>query len=189
MSPRTKRITRRATRRPPASGRKPTDRISARDVSMTADELQIFHCQFQPLFQSREQRSWSLLYLCGQLSNLERKTIEPILRSVIEPGSLVNTDEYVIYNRLPEWGYEHKTVCHAAGEYARDEDGDGFCEVHVNTIEGFWSLTKRGIGGVYHSVSKKHLQDYLSEYAWRYNRRNDSESLFESLLLRASLRT
>ena len=83
MSARHKRTTRRASRRPPASGRKPTDRISARDVSMTADELQFFHRQFQPLFQRREQRAWSLLYLCGQLSNLERKTIEPMVLSLL----------------------------------------------------------------------------------------------------------
>src|SRR3954454_22365276 len=53
-----------------------------------------------------------------------------------------HTDEYGIYARLPTWGYQHKTVCHGRGEYARDEDGDGFCEVHVNTIEGFWSLLR-----------------------------------------------
>lgn len=47
-----------------------------------------------------------------------------------------------IYCRLPEWGYGHKTVNHGAGEYARDEDGDGFHEVHVNTMEGFWSLLR-----------------------------------------------
>ena len=52
------------------------------------------------------------------------------------------TDEYDIYSRLDEWGYGHETVCHATGEYARDDDGDGFCEVHVNTIEGFWSLLR-----------------------------------------------
>jgi hypothetical protein len=46
------------------------------------------------------------------------------------------------YSRLPAWSYRHKTVCHGRGEYARDEDGDGFCEVHVNTIEGFWSLLR-----------------------------------------------
>lgn len=45
------------------------------------------------------------------------------------------TDEYNIYNRLEQWGYEHQSVCHATGEYARDDDGDGFCEVHVNTQE------------------------------------------------------
>src|SRR3954466_1707996 len=45
-------------------------------------------------------------------------------------------------SRLENWGYGHKTVCHAHGEYARDDDGDGFCEVHVNSIEGFWSLLR-----------------------------------------------
>jgi hypothetical protein len=45
--------------------------------------------------------------------------------------------------------------------------------VHTNTLEGFWSLVKRGIGGVYHSVSSKHLQSYLDEYAFRYNHRGD----------------
>jgi SRSO17 transposase len=85
MSPRNKRTNHRATCRPPASGREPTNRISARDVSMTADELQVFHRQFQPLFQRREQRAWSLLYLCGQLSNLERKTIEPMVLSLLGP--------------------------------------------------------------------------------------------------------
>jgi SRSO17 transposase len=50
---------------------------------MAADELQVFHRQFQPLFPRREQRAWSLLYLCGQLSNLERKTIEPMVLSLI----------------------------------------------------------------------------------------------------------
>ena len=49
-------------------------------------------------------------------------------------GSLVYTDEYDIYARLEPWGYKHQTVCHSAGEYARDEDGDGFCEVHVIPI-------------------------------------------------------
>jgi transposase len=40
------------------------------------------------------------------------------------------------------WGYGHKSVNHGRGEFARDEDGDGFCEVHVNTMEGFWSLLR-----------------------------------------------
>jgi transposase len=52
------------------------------------------------------------------------------------------TDEYDSYAKLPQWGYSHKTVCHSKREFARDEDSDGFCEVHVNTIEGFWSLLR-----------------------------------------------
>ena len=49
-------------------------------------------------------------------------------------------DEYAIYSKLIAWGYSHKSVCHSAAENARDEEGDGFYEVHVNTMEGFWSL-------------------------------------------------
>ena len=64
------------------------------------------------------------------------------VKSTITPGSLIFTDEYKIYARLITWGYQHKSVSHARGEYARDEDGDGFHEVHVNTIEGFWSLLR-----------------------------------------------
>ena len=54
--------------------------------------------------------------------------------------------------------------------------------VHTQTIEGFWSLLKRGIGGVYHAVSTKYLQSYCDEYAYRYNHRNDPQPMFTSLL-------
>ena len=74
------------------------------------------------------------------LANVQQRTIRPIIEGAVAPGSLVHTDEYAVYARLPAWGYRHKTVCHGRGEYARDEDGDGFCEVHVNTMEGVWSL-------------------------------------------------
>jgi hypothetical protein len=63
-----------------------------------------------------------------------------IIQAIIAPDTLIYTDEYDIYEKLNEWGYQHKTVCHSKGEFARDEDGGGFCEVHVNTIEGFWYL-------------------------------------------------
>ena len=72
------------------------------------------------------------------LENVKQPSIFPLIQSTIAPGTLVYTDEYDIYHRLPAWGYGHKTVCHSRGEYARDEDGDGFHEVHVNTMEGFW---------------------------------------------------
>ncbi|MGI0484477.1 transposase [Pantanalinema rosaneae CENA516] len=63
-----------------------------------------------------------------------------LVKATIAAGSLIYTDEYGIYNALPEWGYEHKTVCYSAGEYAHDDDWDRFREVYVNTMEGFWSL-------------------------------------------------
>ena len=76
------------------------------------------------------------------LANVQQATIEPILRATIALGTIVYTDEYDIYARVTQWGYEHKTVNHGRKEYARDDDGDGFCEVHVNTMKGFWSLLR-----------------------------------------------
>jgi len=57
------------------------------------------------------------------LANVQQATIKPVITAAVTPGTLVHTDEYAIYARLPAWGYEHKTVCHAHGEYVRDEDG------------------------------------------------------------------
>jgi len=69
-------------------------------------------------------------------------TIQPLIMRFIALGTRVYTDEYDIYHRLPEGGFDHRTVCHGRGGYARDDDGDGFHEVHVNTAEGFWSLLR-----------------------------------------------
>ena len=76
------------------------------------------------------------------LENVQQKTIEPLIRATVCPGTQMDTDEYDIDARLRDWGFVHSTVCRGQGEYARDEDGDGFDEVHVNTIEGFWSLLR-----------------------------------------------
>jgi hypothetical protein len=70
-------------------------------------------------------------------ANVQQNTIQPLFKQTIQLGSLIFTDEYDIYARLEAWGYQLNTVNHSAGEYARDEDGDGFHEVHVNTVEGF----------------------------------------------------
>lgn len=76
------------------------------------------------------------------LANVQQITIKPIIEAVVMKGSLLYTDEYNIYDRLSLWGYRHQSVCHSRGEYARDEDGDSFHEIHVNTMEGFWSLLR-----------------------------------------------
>jgi len=97
MSQRTKPPQRRASRRPPASGRKPSYRLTRRDVTTSADELLAYGRQFQALFQRREQREWFLLYLCGQLSNLERKTIEPMILELIgpDPNAIRGMQQYI----------------------------------------------------------------------------------------------
>ena len=55
-------------------------------------------------------------------------------------------------------------------------------KAHTNTIEGFWSLLKRGINGVYHAVGEKYLQNYINEYAFRYNHRKDDKPMFKTVL-------
>ena len=94
------------------------------------------------------------------LADVRQKTIQPVIGTVVTKGTLVHTDEYRSYARLPAWGYRHKTVCHGRGEYARDEDGDGFCEVHVNTVEGFWSLLRSWLRP-HRGISQDKLPLYL----------------------------
>ena len=115
------------------------------------------------------------------VDNVSRATLMPHIQERVLPTANVYTDEMSSYDPLRGKGYNHDRVNHSAKVYV---SGD----VHTNTIEGFWSLVKRGIDGVYHSVSAKHLQGYLNEYAWRYNHRDDGRAMFELALLRAASR-
>ncbi len=111
--------------------------------------------------------------------NVRKATLMPHVQRRVLPASIIYTDELRSYDGLRKAGYHHDRINHSEQVYV---SGD----VHVNTMEGFWSLLKRGISGVYHSVSAKHLQGYLNEYAWRYDHRADERSQFETLLLRAA---
>lgn len=115
------------------------------------------------------------------LANVQQKTIQPILKQTIQLGSLIFTDEYDIYARLNDWGYQHKTVNHSAGEYARDEDGDGFHEVHVNTMEGFWSLLRSWLRP-HRGISQEQLPVYLGFFEFIHNVRRRGKALLGSLL-------
>ena len=115
------------------------------------------------------------------LPNVQQATIKPVIQDVVAPGALVHTDEYDIYARLPAWGYRHRTVCHARGEYARDEDGDGFCEIHVNTIEGFWSLLRSWLRP-HRGISQDKLPLYLGFFQFVYNARRRGKALLGALV-------
>jgi transposase-like protein len=80
---------------------------------------------------------------------------------------LLCTDQWVGYKHLDK-EYPHQTIGHAAGEYVLDA-------VHTQTIEGFWSLIKRGMIETYHRVSKKYLPLYLAEFQFRYNNRENAD--------------
>lgn len=115
------------------------------------------------------------------LPNVQQATIKPIVQSTIVPGTLIYTDEYAIYDRLETWGYSRKSVCHGSGEYARDEDGDGFHEVHVNTMEGFWSLLRSWLRP-HRGISQCYLPIYLGFFEFVHNVKKRGKALLNSLL-------
>ena len=115
------------------------------------------------------------------LANVQQTTIKPIIEGAVAKGTLVHTDEYSIYARLPAWGYRHKTVCHGRGEYARDEDDDGFCEVHVNTIDGFWSLLRSWLRP-HRGISQNKLPLYLGFFQFVHNARRRGKTLLTTLV-------
>lgn len=115
------------------------------------------------------------------LENVKQATIKPLIETVVASGTKIFTDEYDIYYRLPQWGYEHKTVNHGSGEFARDEDGDGFHEVHVNTIEGFWSLLRSWLRP-HRGISQEKLPIYLGFFEFVHNVRKRGKALLTSLV-------
>ena len=115
------------------------------------------------------------------LANVQQQTIKPIIQATVSAGTLIYTDEYDIYARLETWGYSHKSVCHSAGEYARDEDGDGFCEVHVNTMEGVWSLLRSWLRP-HRGISQEKLPIYLGFFEFVHNARKRGKALLDNLL-------
>ena len=115
------------------------------------------------------------------LENVKRLTIGPLIERTIAKGTSAYTDEYDMYSRLFEWGYGHETVYHAAGEYARDDVGDGFREVHVNTLEGSWSLLRSWLRP-HRGIPLESLPLYLGFFEFVHNVRARGKRLLEALI-------
>jgi transposase-like protein len=103
----------------------------------------------------------------------DQATVEKIVAENIAHESRLHTDESRLYFRASDLFATHETVKHSAGEYARDD-------VHTNSAEGYFSIFKRGMRGIYQHCAEKHLHRYLAEYDFRYNHRvrlgfNDGE--------------
>jgi transposase-like protein len=110
-----------------------------------------------------ESRSFHLPRRHARLQSLSDK-----VREHVDSDATVYTDAYTAYAGLDEFFKTHASVNHSRDEWVR---GD----VHTNTIEGFFSLLKRGIFGIYHHVSEQHLHRYLNEFDYRYSRRKDDD--------------
>jgi transposase len=109
------------------------------------------------------------------VTNTDQKTLIPEVEDRVMKTVNVYTDEMSSYEPLTEKGFNHQVINHSEKIYVK-----GF--IHTNTIEGFWSLVKRGIDGVYHHVSPDYLQSYVNEYSFRYNHRDDETPMFQTFL-------
>jgi transposase len=113
------------------------------------------------------------------LANVQQATIKPLIEATISPGTCMYTDEYDIDSRLDQWGYKHQSVCHGCGEYARD--GDGFHEVHINMMEGFWSLLRSWLRP-HRGILQDNLPLYVGFFEFVHNARRRGKALLKVLL-------
>lgn len=107
--------------------------------------------------------------------DVSASTLVGLVREHVLPRHLVFTDEFPSYDGLAVRGYIHRRIKHSEKVYVSGT-------THTNTIEGFWSLVKNGLRGVYHNVGRHYLQTYLNEYSFRYNRRFDVQPMFLSFI-------
>jgi hypothetical protein len=91
-----------------------------------------------------------------------------VLETVSHKVSLIATDQSRVYDGLGTYGYPHGTVDHGIRQYVVGA-------IHTNTIEGFWSIFKRGIVGSFHKVSAKYMPLYVAEFQFRYNNRENAD--------------
>jgi transposase len=115
-------------------------------------------------------------------ADTKKPTLHGFIHEFVLPGSCVFTDDYPAYDGIEGRSYRHYRIRHSEKIYVTGSRG----QIHTQTIEGFWSLVKRGLGGVYHSVSKKYLQSYLNEYSFRYNRRETGNLIFFAILAKVA---
>lgn len=109
------------------------------------------------------------------IPSTSREHLHGFLIKHVKRNAKLMSDEWKGYNGLKEY-YNHTIVDHSAKQYV---DGD----THCNTVEGFWSILKRGFIGIYHFTSRKHLQKYVDEFVFRYNTRDNCEATRFNLLL------
>lgn len=112
-----------------------------------------------------------------------REEIEPKVLEAIESEATVNTDDWRAYAHLEENGHTHSVVNHSAGEWARDDDGDGIREVHVNTLEGLWTGLRNFLR-IFRGVSKVYLHQYIKIFEWANNFKRVTKAFLRKVFTR-----
>lgn len=100
--------------------------------------------------------------------NTRQATVQPLIEAKCEADARLFTDESHAYNGVAASGRGHATVCHSKKEWARDDDDDGFCEVHCNTCEGIWTGLRNFLRP-FRGVSKRYLAQYVAVFELIYN--------------------
>jgi transposase-like protein len=119
--------------------------------------------------------------LLGVEHHADGPTLQAGVRRATWPKTTVNTDEWPGYSSLAGIGRRHVTVCHAAGEWARDDDGDGIREVHTNTSEGIWTGLRNFLRP-FRGVNKFYLHQYVVIFQWGYNLKEVTGRFIRALL-------
>jgi len=114
------------------------------------------------------------------MERVTSETLKPLLSESLAEGTHVITDSSTALRATTRDRWRHDTVNHTRGEYVRYEGGE--C-ITTNTVESFFNILKRGVNGTYHHLSRRHLHRYLSEFDFRYNSRDvsDTERATEAL--------
>ena len=108
------------------------------------------------------------------IADVDQETIRQAIVQNVEAGSMLNTDESLVYSEITHKSFKHKTINHSAGEFVRDD-------VTTNGIESVFAVLQRGLTGVYHHASKKHLGRYVDEFAFRLNEGNVARHTLQRL--------
>ena len=112
---------------------------------------------------------------------MQQDTIKPIIEAAVAKGARAHTDQHGLHARLPAWGCRRKTACHGRGAYARDEEGDGSCEAHANTVEGFWPLLRSWLRPR-RGISQDKLPLCLGFSQFTHNARRRGKALLDALV-------
>jgi transposase-like protein len=113
------------------------------------------------------------------VADVTGETLKDAMQEMVDSGALIITDENPAYNKAAKGFAGHESVCHGAKEYVRGV-------VHTNTVESSFALVKRGLIGIYHNVSKKHLNRYIWQYDFLWNNRGMNDGERTTRLIQAS---
>lgn len=108
------------------------------------------------------------------IADVNKFDVQTLIRQNVEKGSTINTDEFAVYQGIANSGYLHKTVNHSAKEYVRNT-------VTTNSVESVFAVMRRGLHGVYHHASEKHIGRYLNEFTFRLDKGNVERHTIERI--------